>query len=96
MNKKTAETKAIENLLRKQFPKTEAYRYNSASIRVRIIDPEFRGKSMTDREAVVLPLIRKLTENTQADIMILLMLAPEEAGESLMNLEFEKPSPSRL
>jgi hypothetical protein len=49
-----------------------------------------------ERERLVLPLIRQLPEDIQADITILLLLAPEEAGKSLMNLEFENPTPSRL
>ena len=93
---KTPETKKIERLLRKTFPNTEAYRYNSASIRVRVIDKKFAGKSMLEREDRVLPLIRTLPEETQADIVILLMLAPDDANLSLMNLEFENPSPSMV
>ena len=38
----------------------------------------------------------ELPEETQSDVTILLLLAPEEAGRSLMNLEFENPSPSRV
>jgi stress-induced morphogen len=94
--RKTPETRKVEEVLRTRFPKADAYRYNSASIRVRIIDKAFRGKSRTEREDMVFPLIGTLPEDTQADIMILLMLAPEEKGESLMNLEFEDSSSSKL
>ena len=45
---------------------------------------------------MVLPPIHRLPDDTQADIMILLLLTPEEARGSLMNFEFERPSPSPL
>lgn len=93
---KGPETELIEKVLRKKFPKTDAYRYNPASIRVRVVDKKFKGKSIPEREDRVLPLIRQLPEDIQADIMVLLMLTPDETAESLMNLEFEKPTPSML
>jgi stress-induced morphogen len=100
-SKRTDETRLVETTLRAEFPKTDAYRYNSASIRVRVVDPRFEGKSDEKRDAMVEPLIKKLPKNTQADIINLLTLTPEEASEafnrkSLLNLEFDDPSPSRL
>jgi stress-induced morphogen len=94
--KKTDETRRIEAALRGKFPKTDAYRFNSGSIRVRVVDERFRGKSVEHREKMVLPLLQRLPENTQADVMILLTLAPEETeslnGRGLVNAEFENPS----
>ena len=40
---RTDESRQVEDLLRKEFPKTDVYRYNSASIRIRVIDPQFEG-----------------------------------------------------
>jgi hypothetical protein len=94
--KRTAETNRIETTLGKQFAKVEAYRYNSASIRVRVIDESFRSLSKTERERLVEPLLESLPEKTKSDIMILLLLSPDEAETSLMNLEFEHPTPSEL
>ena len=48
-DKRTDETRMIEDELRKHFPKSDAYRFNSASIRVRIIDDSFHGKSEIER-----------------------------------------------
>lgn len=95
-NAKTDETKAIEELLRPHFGDVEAYRFNSASIRVRVIDERFRDLSKPDREARVAPLLRQLREELEADITLLLLLAPDELASSLMNLEFENPRPSSL
>jgi stress-induced morphogen len=100
--KKTAETARIEQLLLKHFPNHSTahpptvYRYNSASIRIRIVDDCFNGKTRSERERLVLPLLDKLSEETQSDITVLLLLTPEEMGQSLMNLEFENPTPSRV
>ncbi len=94
--KKTDETRQIEMELRRHFPNTEAYRFNSASIRIRIIADCFKEKSNPDREDLVNPLLAKLPKRIQADITVLLLLAPDETKTSLMNLEFEDPHPSRL
>jgi stress-induced morphogen len=95
LKKKTKETMRIESTLKSKFPKAEAYRYYS-SIRVRIIDAQFDGKSLLEREALVRPLVRTLPESAQADILMLLLLTPSERAESLLSVEFERPSRSRL
>src|SRR5262245_37689959 len=51
--KRTDETRQIEDLLRKEFQDVDAYRYNSASIRVRVVDPRFKGKSNAARDKMV-------------------------------------------
>ncbi len=48
------------------------------------------------RDAMVEPLLGKRPVEIQADIINLITLSPEEATASLMNLEFEDPSPSSL
>lgn len=93
---KNEQTKLIEERLRPHFPNVEAYRYNIASIRVRIIDERFRGKSKPDREEMVLPIIEDLPEEIQTDLTILLLLVPKETDQSMMNVEFENPTPSIL
>jgi hypothetical protein len=97
---RTDETREVEDVLRKVFPNTDAYRFNSASIRVRVIDPRFDGLSTEERDAMVEPLLEQLSEGIQADIMNLITLSPSETAgfsrQSLMNLEFEDPSPSML
>jgi hypothetical protein len=94
-DRRTSETKAVEKIFRKEFPNTDAYRFNSASIRIRIIDARFEGKSIEEREAMVWHLLDRLPEKTREDVMLLLTLAPSEQEcfnrHSLVNLEFEKP-----
>jgi hypothetical protein len=97
--KRTDETRKIEEILRKHFRRSDAYRFNAASIRVRIVDDAFRGKSDSEREAMVDPILEALPDETQADIMLLLTLTKDEAKSrfgrhSFANLEFEHPRDS--
>jgi stress-induced morphogen len=93
---KNHETALIEQKLKPHFSNVEAYRYNVASIRVRVIDSQFQGKSKVDRFDIVSSCLDELPEDIQTDITILLILTPEEIATSPMNVEFEYPSPSRL
>lgn len=74
----------------------EAYRQNSVSVRVRILNPEFAGWSRSQREEDVWAILNDLPEETLAEISLLLLLTPEEAKNSLASLEFDDPTPSRL
>ncbi|HHK42021.1 MAG TPA: hypothetical protein ENJ50_06335 [Planctomycetaceae bacterium] len=102
--KRTQETREVEDILRRAgFSKVDAYRYNPASIRVRVIDPRFEGLTLEQRDALVEPYLRQLPERTQADIVSLFTFAPSELQqehksprEYLLNSEFEDPSPSIL
>jgi hypothetical protein len=102
--KRTDETCMVERLLRDAgFETVDAYRYNSASIRVRVVDKRFEGMPAERRDAMVEPYLEKLPERTQADIMNLFTFAPSELQQTpktlrefLMNTEFEDPSPSML
>ena len=103
-DKCTDETRQVEEVLQKaKFEKVDAYRYNSASIRVRVIDPRFEGLAPEKRDAMVEPHLEKLKERTQADIMNLFTFAPSELQQTpetlkefLLNTEFDDPSPSML
>jgi hypothetical protein len=102
--KRTDETRHVEEILRNAgFDQVDAYRYNSASIRVRVIDSRFEGLSPEKRDAMVEPHLEQLPERTQADIMNLFTFAPSELQqppksfkEFMKNTEFDDPSPSML
>lgn len=97
--RKSKETKVIEVLLKEHFPDypqeypPAAYRYNPASIRVRLVHEGFRGISRLARRDLVLPLIRTLPDKIRSDIMLLLLYTPEELAMSAGNWEFEHPTP---
>ena len=99
-SKRTDETRRIESLLKEQFENPQAYRYNPASIRVRIVDDRFEGKSVPEREAMVMPLLGRLPKRVREDIIMLILATPDELKtfntQSLLNSEFEEPSLSRL
>jgi acid stress-induced BolA-like protein IbaG/YrbA len=93
----------VEDLLRKHFENADSYRYNSASIRVRVIDSRFEGMSREKRDAMVEQYLDTLPPETQRDIVTLFTFAPSELKrtpatfrEFLLSTEFEDPSPSML
>ncbi len=101
--KRTSETRMVEELLRQHFEQADSYRYNSASIRVRVIDARFEGISREKRDALVEPYLDALPAETQRDIVTLFTFAPSELNrtpatfrEFLLNTEFADPSPSML
>jgi acid stress-induced BolA-like protein IbaG/YrbA len=92
----------VEHLLG-QFQQADAYRYNSATIRVRVIDSQFEGLPREARDAMVEEHLKKLPDNTQRDIVTLFTFAPSELDrapknfrEYMLNSEFDDPSPSML
>lgn len=102
-SKRNDETRHVEDLLREAFEQVDAYRYNSASIRVRVVDKCFEGMSRERRDALAEEQLIKLPLETQRDIVTLFTFAPSELVGSAMNFreflqnkEFEDPSPSRL
>ena len=110
--KRTDETRLVENVLEDAgFERVDAYRFNSASIRVRIVDPRFEGLADEMRDAAIEPFLKKLPSKTRADVLFLLPLAPSEFTEAgsraprgakvtilkkLLNAGFVDPSTSTL
>ncbi len=76
--------------------KIEAYRQNSVSVRIRILNPEFAKRTRSQREEEVWALLDKLPEEAAAEISLLLLLTPEEAKNSFASFEFDDPIPSKL
>jgi stress-induced morphogen len=74
----------------------EAYRQNSASVRVRVVDPAFQGMSRTQREEDFWFLFEDLPDELAAELSVVLLLTPDEAKKSLANIEFDDPTPSKL
>jgi stress-induced morphogen len=83
----------------RQFAGSEAslYRQNPASIRIRIVDDRFGGRSKGERHDEVWDFIAsRLDQDEMQDISFLLPLTSAELDSSLINLEFDAPTPSRL
>ncbi len=101
--KRTDETRMIEERLKLHFERVDSYRYNSASIRLRVIDSRFVGMSREERDAMVEEQIDKLPPDTQRDIVTLFVFAPSELTQTqktfrefMLNTEFDDPSPTIL
>lgn len=101
--KRTGESRLVEDLLRQHFQQADAYRYNSASIRLRVIDPRFDHLAREARDAMVEKYIDELPPHIQRDIVALFTFAPSELQQSansfrayMSNVEFEDPTPSML
>ncbi|MFO0968603.1 MAG: hypothetical protein U0793_23855 [Gemmataceae bacterium] len=102
--KQDKSTRLIYQRLRERFPGLPqemdkvVYRYNPASIRVRVVDAVFAEKTYTQREAILEDLLQKLPVNVRSDITLLLLLTPVEADDpsDYMNLEFGQPTGSYL
>jgi stress-induced morphogen len=69
----------------------DLYRQNPVSVRIRIINPEFAHLSRVARHERVWNYLDSLSEDTQSDISMLLLLTPDEAKKSFANIEFEDP-----
>lgn len=98
-SKRTPDTRMVEDYLRRHFEQADAYRYNSASIRVRVIDARFEGVSREQRDEMVEPCLAELPLEIQKDIVNLFNLAPSELDrapatlrEYMLNAEFEHGS----
>lgn len=79
-----------------QSARIDLYRQNSVSVRVRIIDAGFRGKSKPQRSQQVWSYLGSLSDEVQGDISTVILLTPEETKMSFANFEFEDPVASSL
>jgi hypothetical protein len=70
------------------------YRYNPASIRVKIIDSTFHGWSKGERHDYAWGFLSRLPEDVLAQISVLLCLEPGERAP--LDLEFHEPTRSYL
>ena len=72
-----------------EYAECMVYRYNPASIRIRIVDSIFSGRSKSERHDYAMRYLRGLTEDVLSEVSILLCLEPGE--RSLLDLEFQEP-----
>jgi stress-induced morphogen len=74
----------------------EVYRHNNVSVRIRIIDPTFKGMSRAQREVDLWAILNELPEEVVQDISLLILLTPVEAKKSFASMEFDDPIPARI
>jgi hypothetical protein len=100
-NHRPDSVKAIADALqqyRKNHPKAqiEVKPQNPVSVRVRIVDPEFKNLDRVAREERIWKILDGLPEKVRSDITMLLLVTPEEKRDSFASFEFDNPLPSRL
>lgn len=77
----------------------DAYRYDDACVRIRILDPDYAGTKLEERWKQLRRLLEPLPEETRSDVGLMFLLTPKEAANRYkqMNGEFEdhmpKPAP---
>lgn len=67
----------------------QVYRHSPVAVRVRVVDPDFHGKTRTERHREVWPLLYKLDQDTLEELGKLLLIAPEQQEFSMVNREFQ-------
>lgn len=72
----------------------DVYRYDPVSVRIRVIDPEFKRRSVPERHEAVWKYLRSVSDAAQGDVSTLVLVTPAEKKRSIANLEFEDPVPS--
>jgi len=71
-------------------------RQNNVSLKIRVIDKDFKAKSLIERESAIWTLLETLPEDVQAQITFVLLLAPAEVKKSFANMDFEHPIRSKF
>jgi stress-induced morphogen len=74
--------------------RVELYRQSPASVRIRIINPEFAGLDWPERHDLVWSHFASLPDDVICDITMLVLLTPRETKRSPANLGSEHPAPS--
>jgi stress-induced morphogen len=100
LKQRTAETRAVVATLKRAFPqaKVDAYRYSIGSIRVRVIDAQFSGKSGFKRVDMVSDALETLPEATKSDIIVVVPVTPAEHRTKYWShdYDFDHPLPPGL
>jgi stress-induced morphogen len=74
----------------------EAFRQGSYSIRIRVVDPDFKKIGKADRHDLIWDILDQLPEEVLSEISTILLLTPEEQKKSFANMEFDDPVPTTL
>ena len=67
------------------------HRYSNSIVQAWVVDPDFCGKSATERRRSIRPLLDALDDEISAELTTLLLLTPEEKAEYADHTDFENP-----
>lgn len=63
-----------------------------AMIRIRVVDPGFKGLNKSERWQMVWPFVERLPSSVRDDIYLLLLFTPAEKRTSFVSREFDDSS----
>lgn len=69
----------------------DIHRYGNAIVQAWIVDPDFCGKSNSERLRAFWPLLDALDDEISAELTTLLLLTPEEKDEYAGHIDFDNP-----
>lgn len=93
-------TDRVERVIRETYgakhPRADvrAYRHCDRAIRVRVLDPDFKGTDIVDRWLALEPIVEGLPDAVRRRITMVLTLTPEEGRESELSAEFDAVRPA--
>lgn len=70
---------------------TEVYRYSPVSLRVRVVDPGFKGMNKPERSRQVWPLLRTLPDDVLSELSMVVLVSPDEVETSIASRDFDAP-----
>ena len=76
--------------------KIDVYRQNDVAIRIRVVDPDFTGMDLVERDTLLWKYLDKLPDEVISEITLLLLFNPKETKKSFANMEFDNPVPTML
>lgn len=74
----------------------ELYRHSIGLIRVRVVDPAFKGLRWGDRDQEIWPLMEQMPLDTLNELDHLVLVTPDEIGTWPVSVAFDNPEPLDL
>lgn len=95
------ELRAIVAVLQKYLDRhpgsvVETYRHGRYLVRIRIINPGFKGTTKSERHRSVWSYLEELPEEVLSDVSTLILVTPDELAKSFASMEFDDPIPAVL
>jgi hypothetical protein len=100
--RRDAYSERIHRLLRDKYlprhPRAEfaVYRASPANVHIRILDPDFRGVDIPERDDMAWEVLDELPDEVVSDISVVLLLPPEERDAYQLSREFDTAPRSRV
>jgi len=79
-----------------QHPRAEIdlYRHGKYRVRLRIVDLVFSRMTKSDRYLLIKPCLDSIDEEVLSDMIVIVMITPQERSESFSSMESDDPVPA--